>query len=203
MASSSSSSCSSSSSSSSFSSCSSCSCSSSSCSSSSSYAGFTANRGDVSEGNFEILTQDGNHIIVNSGVAYDGYANRLAMDDRKLLSLDFSGITGSFAYLCVRRRVAPVLIDYQDHPNVILPKATKKSVEVEFYLSESVVKVNFDTTGGFAYYPPLDSNLIIDGLVLGRVYENASQEPSMVPWRSPYMAVKNGIFFPLNGFNLG
>jgi len=156
----------------------------------------------VSEGNFEILAQEGNTIIVNSGVAYDGYANRLAMDDRRKLGLDFSGIVGGFAYLCVRRRTAPVLIDYQDHPYICLPKATKRSVEVEFYLSASIVKVNFDQ-GGYAYYPPLDDNDIIEGLVLGRIYENGSDVPNMVPWRSPYMAVKNGVFFPLDGFNLG
>ena len=204
MPSSSSSSCSSSS----FSSCSSsssCSCSSSSCSSSSSYAGFNAPRTSVTEGNFEILAQTGNTVIVNSGVAYDGYGNRLAMMDRYVFSLDFSGIVGSFAYVCVRRRSAPVLLDYQDHPYYRLPKATKRSVEVEIYLSATVVKVNFDQ--GYAYYPPLDSNGVIEGLVLGRVANPDGAEwrapPSMVPWRSPYMSVKNGAFFALDGFNVG
>ena len=206
---------SSSSSSSSFSSCSSsssCSCSSSSshsCSSSSSYScssssssyiGFTASKTDVTAGNFEVLAQNGNHLVVNSGVAYDGYGNRLASEDRHKLSLDFSTISENFAYLCIRRRSDPVLIDYQDHPTIVLPKATKREVEIEFYLATNIVKVNFGT--GFAYYPALDANDVIDGLVLSKVYEEASAAPEMAPWRSPYMAVKNGTFFPLVGFNV-
>jgi len=196
---------SSSSSSSSFSSCSSSSCSSSSFSSSScssSYNGFTAPKNSVTDGNFEILGQTNNgYVLVNSGVAYDGYGNRLAVDDRTWVKLDFSTV-GAFGYLCLRRRSEPALLDYQDHPHICLPRPTKRRVEVEFYLSSAIVKVNLNN--GYAYYPPLDSNGIIEGVVLGCLYTpplDEDKKPIMDPFRSPLMAVKDGSFFALTGFN--
>lgn len=201
----SSSSCSSSSSSSCSSSCSSCSCSSCSSSSSSSYAAFYAPLNSVpGTGSFEILFHEGNfldRVLVNSGVAYDGYGNRIACDTRTLVNLNWTGITENYAYLCVRMTAVPNPIDYQDHPVFGLPKTTKVRHEIEFYLSTSVVAVNFDI-GGTAYYPPIDSNGIINGLVLGKVYKNALLAPELTPWRSPALAVKNSVFFPLNGFNV-
>jgi hypothetical protein len=141
-----------------------------------------------------------NNVIVNSGVGYDGYGNRLSLDVRRKIQLDFSDILGSFAYLCIRRRTAPILIDYQDHPYYCLPKATKRAVDVEFYLTEDIVGISIDN--GYGYYPALDDNNIINGLVLAKVYKNASDKPD-ITWRSPMLAVKDGTFFNLDGFNVG
>lgn len=194
--------------SSSSSSCSSSSCSSS-CSSSSSYTGFNATKSSVSEGNFEILAHyndEGTHVLVNSGVAYDGYGNRLVRNYRSVVELDWSDISGSFAYLCIRRDSTYKFVDYQDHPVYGLPKATKKDVDVQFYLSESIIAVDFEK--GIAYYAPLDSDSIIEGLVLGKLYKQnpitgvIESAPEMVPYRSPYLAVKDGTFFNLKGFNV-
>lgn len=194
-------------SSSSSSSCSSSSCSSS-CSSSSSYAGFAASRYAVSDtGCLEILGQCENKVVVNSGVGYDGYGNRLLLKDRRTIFLNWAAVSGAFAYLCIRRRAGYRLIDYQDHPVYCLPRATKIDVEVEFYLSEGVIGIDFGG-GNFAYYPPLDGNGVIEGLVLGKLYKPdllppylPLDKPNMVPWRSPFLAVRNGAFFPLDGFN--
>jgi len=156
----------------------------------------------VADGNFEILFQNGTEYLINCGTAYDGYGNRIHLSERRLVTVPFpatmdSDIYGSYAYLCVRNRGYYKLMDYTDHAVYQLPRATKFEPEVEFYASQSAIAVPIGTAYG--YYPPLDSNETIGGIVIGKVYVSGHAPDLYV--RSPGIVMKNGVFKRLDGFN--
>lgn len=176
-------------------------------SSSSSYHGFVVNQNQVEAyGKFEIIAQNLNWVLINSGRGYDGYGNMLAKAERTAQTMTFPadcGVDGDgdiFGYLCVKRQAAPLLIDYQDDPLYRLPKPTKFVPVIEFYVSATVMAVDFGSSQ-YGYYPQPDSNGIIPGIVIGKLFKDAAKKPDMT-YRSPLLAVKDGQFLPIEGFNL-
>ena len=173
----------------------------SSCSSSS-YAGFVPSTTVVSEGNFEILCQNGTSFLMNGGTAYDGYGNRIHMSERRLVTVEFPSTMdsdgfGDYAYLCVKNRSSYKLMDYTDHPFYVLPHPTKFEPDVLFYMVQGVIAVPIGTSYG--YFPPLDSNDVIDGIVIAKVYVSG-HEPDLYV-RSPGLFTKDGVFQRVDGFN--
>ena len=158
-------------------------------------------------GRFEIIAQTpDNQFLINTGVAYDGYGNRLFSKDRTLISLEFpSGLNsdsgGSYGFLAVRRKQQYRLIDFMDDPLTGLPHKAKYDVEIEFYIVAGVLAVTIGTTT--AVYPPLDDNLVIPGIILGKVYLNAVSPPNMISYRSPLLSLRDGVYKEIPGFNLG
>ena len=157
-------------------------------------------------GNFEILAVTIDTVLVNTGVAYDGYGNRLSFDTRQLFSLDWPSIVGLHAFLCIRQKATPILLDYQNHPVTHLPLATKKLYITELYLEEEVFPITFPN-GTVGYYPALDSNDIIAGMCLGKLFKDIEsptfpddKKPDM-DFKSPFLSVKDGEYFALTGFN--
>jgi hypothetical protein len=175
-------------------------------SSSSSYAAFIVNPNSVEEfGQFEIISQLGNSLLINTGRAYDGYGNMLFMSERRLIYVDFTGyfstdVVGKYGYLCIRRKQTPEVFDYLDHPVTGIPTQKKTIFDVEFYLTTGAVTI-VDGRGFFLYYPPLDTNKVICGIMLGKVYESGVGVPDVLI-RSPLLATKDGTGFSLQGFNI-
>jgi hypothetical protein len=159
-------------------------------------------------GEFEILGQTGNTFLINTGIGYDGYGNRLISTDREWLTLEFPTGTDPFTgygFLCVRRNPVIQRVAYTNHPSHCLPMLTNYVVKSEFYISDSAVQTYIQNSLGANvayYYPPVDAYGVIPGLVLGKVYMNATSAPDMTI-KSPFAAVKNGTYQPLAGFNVG
>lgn len=159
-------------------------------------------------GNFEILVQTEDGVLINTGTGYDGYGNRLTLEERyfhTITSSDWAAITLDYAYLCIRKNSSPTFLDYQQHAVTNLPQPTKRLYGVEFYLVETVEQTDFPNNIS-GYYPPLDENDMIGGLVLGKLYKTIAPnfldatKPSMAV-KSPFLATKDGAYFPLAGFN--
>ena len=158
-------------------------------------------------GQFELLAQVGNEFVIETGVAYDGYGNRLCSAERTTITLDFpAGLSqdgappASYGFLCARRQQYRVPQTYLEHPVSVLPTLVNYDQGIEFYLSATVLQTAIG--GATYYYPPLDSYGVISGLVLAKVYVLAAYAPD-ITYRSPLLAVKDGIFLPMAGFNLG
>ena len=175
-------------------------------SSSSSFHGFVINANSVEEyGQFEIISQTGNSFLINTGRAYDGYGNMIVNKTRFYGAVSFPydcsvDGTGAYGYLCVKRNQNVNSFDYMDHPVTGIPVRTKTDVGIEFYVVIAVVQVDFGARG-VAYFPPVDSNGVINGIVIGKVYQNAVGAPNMF-FRSPALETKNGTPLMLPGFNL-
>jgi len=162
-----------------------------------------------SYGKFEILAHStANTFLINNGVAYDGYGNRLFVRDRTVVTLTFPAdldTAGSppaeYGFLCVRRKQAKKVISYLQDPVKSLPVLVNYVADTEFYIAAKATLAVIN--GEDYYYPVVDSDGVIPGLVIGRVFKNAVYEPDMTTYRSPILAVKDGVFQPLTGFNLG
>jgi len=159
-------------------------------------------------GQFEILSQQGNIFLINSGICYDGYGNRLVSRDRTQLTLSFPSNLSSdgsplaeYGFLCVKRKQQNRLISYMELPTPVLPVLVNYDVDLEFYISAGVLQVKIGED--YYYYPTLDENEVIPGIVLGKVYKNATYAPDMLIYRSPLIAVKDGTYLATRGFNLG
>lgn len=174
-------------------------------SSSSSYAKFVPSTITIVDGNFEILAQTTtNYFLINSGIAYDGYGNRLYKRDRTYTQLTFpstlsSDANGDYGFLCVRRYNKYAYFDFITDPLYHLPKATKFKPQVEFYISATVYTTIID--GQSFYYAPVDSDDVIEGLVIGKVYKNAVYQPNIF-FRSPNIATRNGVYRGVKGYNI-
>lgn len=147
---------------------------------------------------FDILGQGtDNTFLINAGTAYDALGQRLYLSERIAVQLDFpsdyfteGGIR--YGYLCIRRKECRSFIDYREHPETGLRWSSKKLIDVQFYLARAVA-----TLGTGLHFAPL-SNSIIDGVVLGKVYENAAKCPDAT--YKTYISVKNGAEFTVPGF---
>jgi hypothetical protein len=139
---------------------------------------------------------------MNGGTAYDGYGNRINMLERRLVTVPFpttmdSDGFGPYAYLCVKNRSSYKLKDYTDHPFYVLPHATKFETDVTFYMVQGVISAAIGTSYG--YFPPLDSDDVIDGIVLAKVWVSG-HAPDLYT-RSPGLFMKDGTFQRVDGFN--
>lgn len=158
-------------------------------------------------GLFEIISQDtSNNFLINTGIGYDGYGNRICQKERFYGQLYSAGggwpsgsfpsdSTGTFGFLCVGVNPQPLYIDYQDHPYYGTSMPTKQIYQPIFYIAPAVIQVNYTSTT-ISYYPTTDyaanQSTIIHGLALGKVYDSAIGAPD-VRYRSCAIAVKDGV----------
>ena len=135
-------------------------------------------------------------LVVNPGRAYDAYGNLLELTERVLyeptewpfpLSSDSDG---NYAYLCLRKLGNYYGIDYMEHPLWGYAQPIKRINDVELYLVNSLLELESNLWPYKVYYPPLDAEGMIPGVVLGRIY--GSGVPPNLTYRSPCIGMKDG-----------
>jgi len=156
-------------------------------------------------GMFEISSQTNtNSFLINTGRAYDGYGNSIIQSTRFSGTLTFpadafTDNNGAYGYLCVRKKTTFIPFAYMTHPVTGIAYSTKHIFENEFYIATYVMP--FKPSTEYWYYPQPDANGVINGIVLGKIYNNAVLAPNM-SFRSPIIQAKDGVYAGLPGFDV-
>jgi hypothetical protein len=152
-----------------------------------------------------------NKFLINSGTAYLGDGNRLSLPERTYVSLSFPG-SSTEAYLCCKfgssgTDAGVVSIDYIEHPVYGTPIQTKVLLNnILFYLTDSIfeaalapITINEITTQYPLYYPSVNADGIIDGIIIAKVTKNATVAPD-ISYKTLWIGIKNSQPLDVLGF---